>query len=260
MRHITVVYELPNDFDTREITQHDRIAAISWSHAIHGRDAVMREVDRLRAEVSEVRALNDTLSNLLDSVATALKGEPKPLHRHSFHDLPDVALALRSEIETLEPVLTTARGVLRYDGVDPAAHHRYLKQLGSAIQRHLVAHDLPDEAPDPLGTAEADDLLDRLQAIQAPENDEDVLLEEVSEIKRLRAALAAEIDACGYAQAAAEIEAQQADKLKAELDALRGQEPVAWLRKYGFRFNRDIEPEDDGEVPLYAAPKPGERQ
>jgi hypothetical protein len=55
MKHLTVVYELPNDFDTREITQHDRIAAISWSHAIHGRDAVMREVDRLRAEVATLR-------------------------------------------------------------------------------------------------------------------------------------------------------------------------------------------------------------
>jgi hypothetical protein len=54
--------------------------------------------------------------------------------------------------------------------------------------------------------------------------------------------------------------ADEIERLRAELDALRQQEPVAWLRKYGFRFNRDIEPEGDGEVPLYAAPKPGERQ
>jgi hypothetical protein len=47
MKHLTVVYELPNDFDTRGITQHDRITAISWSHAIQARDAAEREVDRL---------------------------------------------------------------------------------------------------------------------------------------------------------------------------------------------------------------------
>jgi hypothetical protein len=53
--------------------------------------------------------------------------------------------------------------------------------------------------------------------------------------------------------------ADEIERLRAELDALRGQEPVAWIRKYGFRFNRDIEPEGDGEVPLYAAPKPGKQ-
>lgn len=30
--------------------------------------------------------------------------------------------------------------------------------------------------------------------------------------------------------------------------------PVAWLRKNGFRFNGEIEPQDDSEVPLYTRP------
>jgi len=30
-------------------------------------------------------------------------------------------------------------------------------------------------------------------------------------------------------------------------------EAVAWIRKDGFRFNADIEPQDDSEIPLYAA-------
>ncbi|MFZ3193708.1 MAG: hypothetical protein WA154_10965 [Moraxellaceae bacterium] len=30
--------------------------------------------------------------------------------------------------------------------------------------------------------------------------------------------------------------------------------PVAWLRKNGFRFNGDIEPQDDSELPLYLRP------
>lgn len=33
-------------------------------------------------------------------------------------------------------------------------------------------------------------------------------------------------------------------------------EPVAWIRKNGFRFTAEIEPQDDSEVPLYAAPQP----
>lgn len=37
-------------------------------------------------------------------------------------------------------------------------------------------------------------------------------------------------------------------------------EPVAWIRKNGFRFNADIEPQDDSEIPLYAAPQPAEQQ
>lgn len=30
--------------------------------------------------------------------------------------------------------------------------------------------------------------------------------------------------------------------------------PVAWLRKNGFRFNGEIEPQDDSEIPLYRHP------
>lgn len=30
--------------------------------------------------------------------------------------------------------------------------------------------------------------------------------------------------------------------------------PVAWLRKNGFRFIGEIEPQDDSEIPLYTAP------
>jgi len=34
------------------------------------------------------------------------------------------------------------------------------------------------------------------------------------------------------------------------------QEPVAWIRKNGFRFMGEIEPQDDSEVALYTAPQP----
>lgn len=34
------------------------------------------------------------------------------------------------------------------------------------------------------------------------------------------------------------------------------QEPVAWIRKNGFRFMGEIEPQDESEVALYTAPQP----
>ena len=39
----------------------------------------------------EDRALCDKLADILTRTANVLKGEPKPLHRHSWHDLPEVA-------------------------------------------------------------------------------------------------------------------------------------------------------------------------
>lgn len=39
----------------------------------------------------EDRALCDKLADILARTANALKGDPAPLHRHSWHDLPEVA-------------------------------------------------------------------------------------------------------------------------------------------------------------------------
>lgn len=41
----------------------------------------------------ECDALRMRLSDLLTRTANALKGEPKPLHSHSWHDLPEIAAA-----------------------------------------------------------------------------------------------------------------------------------------------------------------------
>lgn len=43
-----------------------------------------------------------------------------------------------------------------------------------------------------------------------------------------------------------------------EADRKRRGEPVAWIRKNGFRFISEIEPQDDSEVPLFTAPQPDE--
>ena len=47
----------------------------------------------------EDRALCDKLAGILTRTANVLKGEPKPLHRHSWHDLPEVAQRLVAALE-----------------------------------------------------------------------------------------------------------------------------------------------------------------
>ena len=47
----------------------------------------------------EERALCDKLAGILTRTANVLKGEPKPLHRHSWHDLPEVAQRLVAAME-----------------------------------------------------------------------------------------------------------------------------------------------------------------
>ena len=47
----------------------------------------------------EERALCDKLADILTRTANELKGEPKPLHRHSWHDLPEVAQRLVAALE-----------------------------------------------------------------------------------------------------------------------------------------------------------------
>lgn len=47
----------------------------------------------------EGRALCDKLADILARTANVLKGEPKPLHRHSWHDLQEVAQRLVAALE-----------------------------------------------------------------------------------------------------------------------------------------------------------------
>lgn len=64
-------------------------------------DALVAEVRRLRAEVDEADARAGRFAELLRATADALKGPPQPLALHSWHDLPEVAAALRAEVERL---------------------------------------------------------------------------------------------------------------------------------------------------------------
>ena len=57
--------------------------------------------EKVKEESDECSALNNRLAKLLAETAVALKGEESALTRHSWHDLPVIALAKMVEIATL---------------------------------------------------------------------------------------------------------------------------------------------------------------
>lgn len=56
----------------------------------------------LERERDECDALRERMTDLLTRTTNALKGEPAELELHSWHDLPEVAVAIRSRIAALE--------------------------------------------------------------------------------------------------------------------------------------------------------------
>ena len=73
----------------------------------------------------EDRALCDKLAGILTRTANVLKGEPKPLHRHSWHDLPDVArkLAVAAGQNTVNAMLAHSRKSGKQRSRKPLAKH-----------------------------------------------------------------------------------------------------------------------------------------
>ena len=65
------------------------------SGLINAIDAAVEMIE----SAEEERALCDKLAGILARTANVLKGEPKPLHRHSWHDLPNVAQRLVAALE-----------------------------------------------------------------------------------------------------------------------------------------------------------------
>lgn len=63
---------------------------------------LVAEVETLRKDLEESDAVRNSLAVLLSETAVALKGEEAELHRHSWHDLPAVALAAMIEVEMLK--------------------------------------------------------------------------------------------------------------------------------------------------------------
>ena len=54
-----------------------------------------------RREIEDLHNLNDRLAELLTGVCLALKGPPPPNMLYSWHDLPEVAAALKAERDAL---------------------------------------------------------------------------------------------------------------------------------------------------------------
>lgn len=73
----------------------------------------------------EDRALCDKLAGILTRTANVLKGEPKPLHRHSWHDLPDAAqrLAVAAGQNTVNAMLAHSRKSGKQRSRKPMAKH-----------------------------------------------------------------------------------------------------------------------------------------
>ncbi len=73
----------------------------------------------------EDRALCDKLADILTRTANVLKGEPKPLHRRGWHDLPDVArkLVAAAGQNTVNAMLAHSRKSGKQRARKPLAKH-----------------------------------------------------------------------------------------------------------------------------------------
>lgn len=60
---------------------------------------IQQERDTLKAENEESQSVIDSLAKVLAEIAVALKGEELPLHRHGYHDLPELVAVLKLENE-----------------------------------------------------------------------------------------------------------------------------------------------------------------
>lgn len=90
---------------------------------------VMEAIDaavEIIESAEEDRALCDKLAGILTRTANVLKGEPKPLHRHSWHDLPEAArrLVATAGQNTINAMLAHSRKAGKQRARKPLAKHR----------------------------------------------------------------------------------------------------------------------------------------
>ena len=87
-------------------------------------DAIDAAVEIIES-AEEDRALCDKLAAILTRTADVLKGDPKPLHRHGWHDLPEVArkLVAAAGQNTLNAMLAHSRKSGKQRARKPLAKH-----------------------------------------------------------------------------------------------------------------------------------------
>ncbi len=55
-------------------------------------------IKELNNEITDLDVTNQRMSCLLTRSVNAIRGEPAPLHRHSWHDLPDLIYAMKVDL------------------------------------------------------------------------------------------------------------------------------------------------------------------
>jgi hypothetical protein len=96
-----------------------RALAIAVTPLLADRDALAAEVERQAAEADENEDLRARMERLLIGAANGLKGDPGPLTRHDWSDLPVVAAEARAEIGKLSRL-----AVIREDQLEVAKRER----------------------------------------------------------------------------------------------------------------------------------------
>ena len=59
---------------------------------------LMRQVELARIDLDESDALRDKMGTILSRSVNAIRGEPAPLHRHSWHDLPELVEGIKLDL------------------------------------------------------------------------------------------------------------------------------------------------------------------
>jgi hypothetical protein len=112
--------------------QREEIAALAVRVAEQSLELleVTTERDTLKADLAEEAGVRMRLADLLQRIAVALKGEAPPLRAWSWHDLPEIAAALKARVETQDSTLamTVARLGGMVEGV-PTQRVNFLQRV-----------------------------------------------------------------------------------------------------------------------------------
>lgn len=96
---------------------------------------------RPEEEAEEDAAVIHKLATILAGVCVALKGEELPLHRHSYHDIVDVAQTMKLELELYR--MQAASAPPSTDAKD-AARYRWLRDDPNAYPCYVIYPDSMD--------------------------------------------------------------------------------------------------------------------
>lgn len=126
---ITILRRLADDWRREEAQLCKQFGDVIVPRSMRARrikdtEAIDAAVEMIEA-AEEDRALCDKLADILTRTASVLKGEPKPLHRHGWHDLPDVArkLVAAAGQNTVNAMLAHSRKSGKQRARKPLAKH-----------------------------------------------------------------------------------------------------------------------------------------